>query len=170
MVAWLPAVAAAGLVTLIESKRRTRNQYRDIPMCDKQWPIVGRVSAVKVCLGRRHLHCAEGRRCLVQCVCMHDLLHACAPSLATLNNFRRLEPAATVQEAKTGRAHRIWEDLVDQAAASNSSMIQLVVFGRRAIVLADPKALETVLRKQKFVPKSRQFYRAFMLMVRPPIA
>jgi hypothetical protein len=74
-----------------------------------------------------------------------------------------------VQEFKKGRAHKVWEELADQVAASGSFAVQFNLLGRRLILITDPKAVEVVLRKQKFVPKSRQFYRAFRYMVRVPL-
>jgi hypothetical protein len=170
MIAWVPAIAAAGFVAL--SKRRTRRQYRDIPVCGKQWPILGRVSAVQVCHSSRRSACAQ-----VLATSLHKSLPQALPYRKSqpLYTYQRIACHAvsdaqfgTLQDAKVGRTHKIWEELADQGAASGSAMTQFNLFGRRLVLITDPKAIEVVLRKENFQPKSRQFYRAFLFLVRRP--
>ena len=71
-----------------------------------------------------------------------------------------------LQLAKAGKLHRVFEEIVDDANAISAHCAQFVLLGTRAVVLATPEAVQSVLKSGSFLPKLREAYHIFHWLVR----
>lgn len=92
------------------------------------------------------------------------LRHSALPVPVAINRQRQPRASNAVQAASSGKLHKAWEQIFDEAAGA--PLVRVYVAGRLILVATTPEAFDAITRKLKFTPKMRAAYAGFPFLVR----